>query len=57
MGKELKIFPVVNSFIQAHLSNPKLFGNDSVIIDVLYPFQLGQNSRVCPVLMPATQRR
>lgn len=47
----------VDSFIQAHVSNPRVFGNDSVIRDVLYQSQLGQNSRFCPVLMPVKKGR
>lgn len=46
----------VNSFLQAHLFNTKLFGNDSVLIDLLYEYQLGQNSRFCPVPMPVKKK-
>lgn len=46
----------VNSFLQAHLFNTKLFGNDSVLIDLLYQYQLGQNSRFCPVPMPVKKK-
>lgn len=52
MSRELKIFTVqlTVSFRLMSLT-PRVFGNDSVIRDVLYQSQLGQNSRFCPVLM------
>lgn len=57
MRRELKIFPVVNNSIQAHVPNPRVFGNDSVIRVVLYQSQLGHSSGFCPVLMPVKKGR
>lgn len=56
--RELKIFPAQLTVSFRFMSpTPREFGNDSVIRDVLYQSQLGQNSRFCPVLMPIKKGR